>query len=72
MQFSCLCENQSSITATPLWDVEVSSCSGENLSASKNPRPSPNPERSLQHSGGVCCFYSLELIKVNVNDVTAV
>lgn len=70
MHFSCLCDCQSSTTATHLQDAEVSYYSGENMSASKNPRPSLNPELSLQHSGCVCCFYSHELIKDNVNDVT--
>lgn len=47
MHFSCLCDYQSSCTTAPLQDAEVSSCSGENMSASKNPRPSPNPELCL-------------------------
>lgn len=50
--------------------LSFSSCSGESLSASKNPGPSPHSELSLQHSGCVCCFNSDELIQVNVNDVT--
>lgn len=69
MYLFCLCDYHSSISATPLRDVEASSCSGENMSA-KNSWLSPNPELPLQHSGCVCCFYSHELIEVNVSNVT--